>query len=78
MTKFATLGEFLVCHLSLHLHNVKIYQQWGLKSNIVGYILLSYIKGFHVAVVEIQGNLQHLSSDSRAGFVIIMLLTSDK
>ena len=64
VTKFATLGDFLVCRLSLHLHNIEIYRQRGLESNIVGYILLSYIKGFHVAIVETQKNLQHLSSDS--------------
>src|ERR1700733_4262869 len=64
VTKFATLGEFLVCRLSLPLPNIEIYRQRGLKSNIVGYLLLSYIKGFHVAVVEIRKTLQPPSSDS--------------
>ena len=62
MTKFATLGDFLVCRLSLHLHNIEIYRQRGLESKIVGYILLCYIKGFYVAVVEMQKSFQHPST----------------
>jgi hypothetical protein len=79
VTKFATLGEFLVCRLSLHRHNIKRYGRRGLEAEVLGYLGAAYIKRFEGAVVDIQKNLQHykridLSRKKNEVIVVIFII----